>query len=253
MRKIQIIIIAVLLYSCVENDKSKLELDKYIENPSPDDVTCLQGIERAKKDVASGKLVFTSRLGFGTEFLRQEKYLEKLCETYNLVFEYELFSCIRIKGQRQGCYGAYMDKMIEEKYGKGFKQLLLAKADSMLAASNDTIPSHLCDKSPQIPGENENKSSLQVHVPEEIRRVLKTDDEGKYPFMDIGFYIDKSGNVSGFSMCNFNDAQSAENQQLKDELYAIGVKQIQSIPNWKGGIISGQVVNTLNNVRVYFQ
>ena len=70
--------------------------------------------------------------------------------------------------------------------------------------------------------------------------------------MDIGFYIDKSGNASGYFLNYFMDANSKSNQKFKDELFKIGVEQLKAIKHWETGFVNGQKVNTENNVRVYF-
>ena len=216
------------------------------------DSMCLKDIVEAKKDITSGKLVFCTPMSMGTHQIRQEKPLTELCKTYNLVFDYEMFGCIVYEGQTEGCYGAYMDKAIEDKYGKRFKKILLAKADSILLANNDTIVSYLCDRRPQIQGKNDYEMTLKVKVPEKLRKQLKSDKDGDFPFMDIGFYIDKSGTASGYSLSYFRDADNKSNQTYKDELYMFAVEQLKEIKHWEIGIVIGQSVNTENNIRVYF-
>lgn len=183
--------------------------------------------------------------------LRQEKYVIDLLKKYNIQFEYETFSDIRFEGQTQGCYGAYMDTVIEEKFGQGFKEKILTKADSLLLESNDTIKYYLCDIQPRVPGKDEYKTTLRAKVPEKIREQLKADREGSWPFMDIGFYIDKSGKSSGFFLNYFMEADQL-NYKFKDKLFKIGVEQLKEINYWETGEINGQKVNTENNIRVYF-
>jgi hypothetical protein len=264
MRNITILILTFILFACGQNqpndkateivtiDRLENQLEKYISKPAETDSMCLKDIAKAKSDIAKGKLVFSTPMGFGTHHLRQEKQLRELCKNYNLVFDYEMFGCVVYEGQTEGCYGAYMTKAIEDKYGKGFKEILLAKADSILLAKNDTIAYYLCDKRPQSPGKDDYETTLEAKVPEKLIKLLKADKEGDLPFMDIGFYIDKSGNASGYFLNYFMDADSKSNQKFKDELFKIGVEQLKAIKHWEPGIVSGQKVNTENNVRVYF-
>ena len=264
MRNIAILILTFILFACGQNksndkstgivtiDRPENQLEKYISNPATTDSMCLKDIAKAKNDIANGKIFFSTPMGFGTHQLRQEKQLRKLCKTYNLLFAYEMFGCIVYKGQTEGCYGAYMNKAIEDKYGKGFKEILLAKADSNLLANNDTIAYYLCDKRPQIPEKDDNETTLQAKEPEKLSKQLKADKEGDLPFMDIGFYIDKSGNASGYFLNYFMDADNKSNQKFKDELFKIGVEQLKAIKHWETGIVNGQKVNTENNVRIYF-
>lgn len=108
-------------------------------NPKDSDLECLEAIEKAKNDIANGKIVFTYPCFLLDCGLRQEKYLKELCAEHHLLFDYEVFSDIILEGQTQGCYGAYMDRFIESKYGKNFKENLLRQADSILLVTNDTI------------------------------------------------------------------------------------------------------------------
>jgi len=236
----------------IQSDQPENQLVKYIQKPADKDSMCIKDIEKAKEDVSNGKIVFCYPMGFGSHDLRQERQLRELCIKNNLVFEYELFSDVIYDGQTQGCYGAYMDKTIASKFGIDFKQKLLKQADSILLAKNDTIVYYKCDKRPQIPGKNDYETTLVAKLPEKLSKQLKADKEGDLPFMDIGFYIDKSGKASGYFLNYFMDADNKSNRKFKDELFKIGVEQLKEIKYWETGEVGGQKVNTENNVRVYF-
>lgn len=263
MRNITLIILTFILFACGQNksndktseivtiDRPENQLEKYILKPASTDSMCLKDIAKAKNDIANGKLIFTAPMGFGTHHLRQEEELRKLCKTYDLLFDYEMFGCIVYEGQTAGCYGAYMTKTIEDKYGKGFKEILLAKADSMLLAKSDTIAYYLCDKRPQIPGQTDH-DRLFPNINEKIKKQLKPDNEGRFPFMDIGFYIDKEGFASGYFINSFHDADNKSNQKFKKVLFELGIEELKKIKVWETGEIGGQKVNTENNVRVYY-
>ena len=264
LRNITAIILTIFLFACgqknpkdkevsiIQSNKPENQLSNYIQKPADTDSMCIKDIEKAKKDVSNGKIVFCFPMGFGSHDLRQEKQLRELCLKNNLIFKYELFSDVIYDGQTQGCYGAYMDKTISSKFGSNFKQNLLKQADSILLATNDTIVYYKCDKRPQIPGKDDYETTLEAKVPEKLSKQLKADKEGDLPFMDIGFYIDKSGNASGYFLNYFMDANSKSNQKFKDELFKIGVEQLKAIKHWETGFVNGQKVNTENNVRVYF-
>ena len=74
----------------------------------------------------------------------------------------------------------------------------------------------------------------------------------RFPFMDIGFYIDKKGNASGYFLNYFAIRGNESNQKFKDELFDFGVERLKQIESWEPGIVKGQKVNTENNVRVFF-
>lgn len=264
MRNITLLVLTIVLFACGEKnpkdkevqnfqqDYSEASLVDYIKNIDDQDSTCYQDIEKAKTDVTNGKIVFCIPTGFGSHDLRQEKQLRELCKKHGLIFDYELFSDVIFEGQTQGCYGAYMDNIIAHKFGVHFKQKLLKQADKMLLEANDTIVYYKCDKQPQLPGKNDYELTLNVKLSEKFRKQIKADKNGDLPFMDIGFYIDKSGNPSGYFLNFFMDADHESNQKFEDELFELGVNKLKKIKQWETGIVNGQKVNTENNVRVYF-
>ncbi|WP_133159421.1 hypothetical protein [Solitalea longa] len=233
-------------------NKTENQLLKYVQKPAVTDSICIKDIKKAKNDVSKGKIVFCVPMGFGSPQLRQEKRLRELCKKYNIVFDYEMFSDIKMMGQTQGCYGAYMDKIIAEKFGNSFKENLLVQADRILLASNDTVEYYLCDRRPQIPGKDEYNTTLDANVSDELNNELKVDKDGHLPFIDIGFYINKNGDASGYFINYFYDGNNESNQKFKDELYKIGVEKLKTIKLWETGMVNGQKVNTQNNVRVGF-
>ena len=244
----------VLSASLIGCGRRQYSLEKYIQNPPKSDSTCIKDIRRAKTMVENGEIVFCYPLYFGSWGLRQEKQLRLLCEQHGLIFSYEIFSCIIDEKQRQGCFSAYMDKIVADKYGADFKHKLLAQADSIMIAVNDTVPYYLCDKEPKIPSVNNDYESkyLIVQIPEEIHKQLKANNDGKLPFMDVGFCIDKEGNASGYFLNDFYDANSKENQLFQDDLFNISVAQLKQIECWESGIVNNRKVITKNNVRVHF-
>jgi len=249
LRAISIIFLILSLSSC--KNEERFDIKRYVLNPSDSDIECLNDVERANKDIENGKIVFTYPCHMFDCVLRQEKYVIDLCKKYNIHFEYELFSDIIIEGQTLGCYGAIMDNYINKKFGKNFKSKILKEADSILLASNDTIIYYKCDKRPQILGKDNYETTFVAELSEKLNEHIKPNKEG-LPFMDIGFYIDKSGKASGFFLNYFMEADES-NHKFKDELFKIGVEQLKEIKYWEAGEVSGQKVNTENNIRVYFR
>jgi len=172
VKQILIILLAIFLIAC---GQQHYPLERYIQNPSKSDTTCIADINRAKTMVENGKIVFCYPFYFGSSNLRQENQLRLLCEQYNLTFNYEVFSCFFDTKQQEGCFSAYMDKVISDKFGSDFKQKLLSQADSMMIAANDTVPYYLCDKKPKILGAKDNYESeyLTARAPEELQSFEK--------------------------------------------------------------------------------
>jgi hypothetical protein len=191
-------------------------------------------------------------MGLGSYEVRQIKYLRILCAKLNLEVRYELFGCIRTQGQTQGCYGDYMDFIIARKYGRNIRDSLLKVADSLLVASHDTVEYHLCDKRPQIPGHNDYETNVYVKLDSTLKAHLKSDEEGRFPFIDVGFYIDTSGHPSNYSLDFFMDADNESNRAWKNQLYEVAITKLMEIELWQPGEINGHKIPTHNNARVYF-
>ncbi len=62
---------------------------KYVNNPKPTDTLCISEIERAKKDISNGKIVFTQSTGLPFGHIRYEYELIQLCEEMGLDYDTE--------------------------------------------------------------------------------------------------------------------------------------------------------------------
>ena len=230
-------------------------VDNYINNPRESDSLCIKELARAKKDEAKGKIVFCSPMGFGAMQLRYQNELEELCRQHNLIFEYELFSDVIIDGQTQGCYGSYMNNIISKRFGKNFKKNLEEQADSILIAHavNDTIEYWNCDVRPHLPGQKEEyESTIVIPTSKELKSKLIAGKDGHYPFMDIDFIIEVSGQTSGYYCQYFYDADNSSNKNYFDQMWNEAMKELKKYPIWETGQLNGHKVRTRHNVRVYF-
>ncbi len=242
------------------NPESKIKIVKiepqesisnYIEHPKLNDKICTTEIERAKKDIQKGELVFSMPNGEGDYDLRQEKYIRKLCEKYNLVFRFEMISDAIVEEGRQGCYGAYMDKKLAEKYGSKFKQSILDQADLMLIKSNDTVVSWDCDKEPKIEGIT-SENMIEVQLDENLKNELSKNKINYNAGIDIGFYIDKKGIPSGYYLVDYNRTEKGKTQKYKQQLLQAGIDELKKHQRCVSGEIKGQKVITKQIIRTYF-
>ncbi len=235
-------------------EKSDEELRKYIDNPCPNDSTCLSEIGKAKSEIQKGKITFCMPMSMETYELRQEKQLRQLCKEKGIDFDYELFGCIVNSGQTYGCYGIYMDKIIVEKFGKDFKSNLLKKADSLLVLSKSIIYYTNCDSLPHLP-EKDVRESTDFDVPlrKEILDKIKISMYGYYPQVDIGFYVDTLGVPSGYFISQYivyDDIK--ENEKFRKELCSAAMGFIKKFKTWIPGKILNQIVRTELNTRISF-
>lgn len=235
--------------------KSHEELLNYIDNPCPGDTICRQAILKAKSDIEKGQIILVVAKGFGIRPLRQESQLRKLCDSIGLIFDYELFSDLGINGQTNGCYGLYMDKIIAQKFGRGFKENLLLKADSIYVASNPTVYFTNCDTVPRLYDKDIFESGeMVVAIDKLLFHKLKVSKYGYYPQVYIGFYIDTAGIPSGYFLSQYivyDDIK--QNNKFKTLLTKKALDYIKQFKLWKPGIILNQKVKTEFVVRISFE
>ncbi len=260
------ILTILFLSSCSEksnvnniSEKQSLPLfNSYINNPKETDTLCINEIERAKKDLKQGFIVFTQSVGFGTGQLRYEKELNELCKTKGLVLGVDMIGCVIMRGQTQGCYGDYMDKIISEKFGDNFKQKLHIKADSLFLANcitqNKVVKYWDCDERPRLTSEKERTSDELPSIEVTDIDIIKDEsDNGGWPFFDLNFVVELDSSINKFDYSNYV-AELNQNEKYKDKLFKIAVSYLKNkYPVWVPGKIKGIPVRTSNNVRIHFE
>lgn len=228
----------------------------YVSNPNRGDDLCISEIERAKKDIANGKIVFTQQVGFLYGYIRYESELKQICKENGLEFDIELISDVQFDGETQGCYGYYMDKVIIEKYGLGFKEKIHLEADSLyfslIQSENRLVDSFDCDKQPRLPNELSERDIYLLKV-SDIDIQEKSGENGGWPFFDVGFIIEKDSTISSFYINNFVP-QNEGNKKFKEELFSKVTEHIkQKYPIWIPGKIKNTPVRTNANARFFIE
>lgn len=254
VQKLLVYFIMLMLSACSLKHENRDEMEQYSANPNLNDSLCINDENRAKADIKNGVVSFCCGMGMAGPLIRGEKYLVKLCEKYHLQFQTEMYNDVIREGQTQGCYEGYMDRIIEKKYGNGFKKRLLYEADSMLIASNDTIEYYFCDEHtrPHLPGQVDAECTLAIPLNKDLKHKLNYSENGDYLFMDIRFYIDTIGNPSSYYLQFYDAKETKTNGKYEDELWKIALAELKKYPHWVPGEINGHKVVTDNNVRVQF-
>ncbi|MFD2562627.1 hypothetical protein [Aquimarina rubra] len=235
----------------VEKNYDPLE---YVMNPSPSDSLCQSDILKAKSDIQNGKLVYVQTAGMGFGFKRYELDLKKLCKEKGLEYDVDLIGCVVMEGQTQGCYGAYMDKTLIDKFGSDFKDKLDKEADSLFLVRiiKEKIPvfSWDCDEKPTpILGD---KKYLETTLDVPNLDLKRTELGRTWPAIDLSFIIERNGKISKFYNNNYI-AYLEHNEKFKNQLYTIAVNYIKdNYPNWESGKINGTPVITDHNLRITF-
>jgi hypothetical protein len=175
----------------------------YLDNPNPGDVSCIEGISRARKDIAAGKkviIIYTG--GVGAEGLRYENELALLIRQHGFTVDYEMENCIIFEGQTDGCYAAYMNRHVKQRHGTYFISNLHLTADSLFTENlinSEEVFSHMDYHTPPVSidedGEPKAISSLQLSsVLPEVK--LAKDSINAHAYIDLHMIIDKNGNVT---------------------------------------------------------
>ncbi len=261
---LKLFILSIISYSCGQSEQTNtVEVDyeqwrqNYIKKPKSKDTLCISDINRAKKDIANGKIVFTQEYGFMYGDIRYENELRKLCNDVGLVFDFDLISDVVFEGQTQGCYGAYMSRIIADKYGSDFKEKLHHKADSLFLINvnkqNKIIQYWDCDKRARLPNEekrtNDDIPSISI---KELDIKEDNSEYGGWPFIDLRFIVEKDSTLSHFRIREWVPHLET-NEKFKDSLFIIAIDNMKDkFPKWVPGEISGVPVRTDNNVRVFF-
>ena len=234
------------------------EMIDYVNNPDQDDTLCLADIKRAKEDLEKGKVVFTQTMGFLFGHIRYENELRQLCRKNGFYYSVDMISDVVFEGQTQGCYGAYMDNILIEKFGTGFKEKLRAKADSLFLAKantqNKTVQYWDCDERPRLPNEVKRTDDYLTTI--KVNKLDIEKDESAYggwPFFDLGFIVEKDSTISGFYISNFVPHLD-KNEKFKTDLFKLAVQELnENYSKWVPGTIKGIPVRTDNNVRIFFE
>lgn len=226
----------------------------YVMNPELTDSLCKSDILRAKSDISAGKLIYVQEAGLGFGFKRYETDLKKLCKEQGLEYEVDLIGCVVFEGQTQGCYGAFMDKTLIDKFGSDFKENLNRKADSLflIRIIEEQIPIHSwdCDEKPKPILVNKKYLETTLDIPN--LNLKRTEIAKTWPAIDLSFIIEKDGTISKFYSDNYIP-NLKHNEKFKSQLYNIAVKYVQdNYPNWETGKIRGTSVKTDHNLRITF-
>lgn len=229
----------------------------YLLSPESSDTMCINAIERAKIDLNQNAGVFSQITCFGCETAPYFNELKEVLAQKKFKLYIEDFGCILFDGQTFGCYSGYTDKMMKERFGKDYREQIIALAEKKFIFNlikNDSIVS-IYDLSenerPRLNGQN------IALIDEGIMPVINTNlplkqDSLHSLFIDLDFVIEKDGSVSNFEVSNWGIVLK-ENKALKSELFEAAVLELKTkYGKWIPGNYKGNVARTKNNLRAHF-
>ena len=223
---------------------------------SKSDTTCLKDLDKAKKDIAAGHLVYCHPI---INRLRCEKEMRLLLLKFGISFKPEFPNCIVVKGQTKYCYCDYMDEQIKIKYGNNFLDSMLNIADSLYVFRNllDTFYYADCDTWPHYPGERRGNNEFSGYLQADFNNIVKypedytmKENRDTAAFVDIEFIVNKEGKASDLSydfVFNYE-----ENKKYEPYFESVIGPLINNI-KWASAVIRNQKVNSSMILRIEFE
>ncbi len=222
----------------------------YIHHPFSTDTTCIKEVKRAEKDVEAGKIYFAEPFDSGVE---HEDELRWLCRKHGLHIHVPLERDIRVEGQTKYCYEVYMDSVVEYRFGKDFKKNLIKQAANMDVDPNDTVSFCDCDDKSFDEGSNiKIDTNIYIKISKELKLSFKDKYERENLERLVTFYVDTSGNASGY-FTGYDDFFSNENKKQENQLSDMAIEKMRKIRKWYIGKVKGRKHITEHYVDVRFK
>lgn len=234
-----------------------LDYSKYILNPRKTDSLCLYEIERAKNDLKKYPGVYVQTICFGCDFKPYEEEIKEVLKKRKFKLGIQDIGCVRYEGQTPGCYRAFIDLKMKEKYGEDYKSEIENEAQNILIKNisiNNKIISIYDLEDNEIP----KVLNQNVFIESNTNTTIKTDfpinrKSSHYLFVDIGFIIEKNGSISNLVASNWVN-ENGVNEKYKNDLINLAIETLKKdYNNWKPGTYRGNKARIQNSLRISFE
>ena len=187
--------------------------------------------------------------------------LKQLCAANGLIMEEYIVRHEMGKGEEQLRREAIMNGCIEKKFGKGFREKLIKRADSIFIAksANSIIEFDYCDYWPHPKDEPEDRyrkgivdPDRNIKIGERLYRQLPSDENDNKPTLTISFLVSKEGTISNIKPVYMPFDVAIKNKELLLKPQAIIKKQIMAESPWVPGQVAGHNVTTKYILTVNF-
>lgn len=219
---------------------------------------CINAIEKAKKDLAQYKGIFTHEICFGCISEPYIDEIKRLVENKDYKFHIEDMDCVTHEGQTIGCYSGYVNMIMKERFGQNYYQDILDQAKEIyifdLVNNGSVISIYDLDANEKPRLKNQNIKLINEGIMPQIKTVFPLKITSNISlFLDLKFIIEKDGTVSNCEVNNWVN-EYPQNEKFKQDLIDLAMKELKTkYEDWIPGKYDGNVVRTENNLRVHFQ
>lgn len=266
-------VISLLIISCKKNTKTHntsildttkvvklpapLDYTKYLKNVPKTDSLCNREIDRAKDDLSKYDGIYVQTICFGCDFKPYEEEIKEVLKKKKFKLGIQDIGCVIYEGQTQGCYLAYIDLKMKEKYGENYKSEIENEAVKILIKNininNKIISIYDLEQNekpkildPKIAIENDYYITIKTDLPINRKSMHSL-------FTDIDFIVEKDGTISNLKETNWVNEKGID-KKYKQDLVNLAINTLEKdYNNWKPGTYKGTKTRTQNSLRISFE
>ncbi|MET3028736.1 hypothetical protein ABXT06_18805 [Flavobacterium sp. UW10123] len=234
-----------------------LDYEQYLKNVPKTDSLCNGEIERAKKDLSKYDGVYVQTICFGCDFKPYEEEIKEVLRKRKFKLGIQDIGCVRYEGQTVGCYSAYINLKMKEKYGENYKSDIENDATKILikniSLNNKIISIYDLEQNekpkivdPKIAIENDYYTTIKTDLPINRKSMHSL-------FTDINFIVEKDGTISNLKETNWVNEKGID-EKYKQDLVNLAINTLQrDYNNWKPGTYKGTKARVENTLRISFE
>ncbi|KAF2340199.1 hypothetical protein [Flavobacterium tistrianum] len=234
-----------------------LDYEQYLKNVPKTDSLCNGEIERAKKDLSKYDGVYVQTICFGCDFKPYEEEIKEVLKKRKFKLGIQDIGCVRYEGQTVGCYSAYINLKMKEKYGENYKSDIENDAIKILikniSLNNKIISIYDLEQNekpkivdPKIAIENDYYTTIKTDLPINRKSMHSL-------FTDINFIVEKDGTISNLKETNWVNEKGID-EKYKQDLVNLAINTLQrDYNNWKPGTYKGTKARVENTLRISFE
>lgn len=264
-------VLSLLIIGCKKQKSSKsksdtittvklpppLDYEQYLKNVPKTDSLCNGEIERAKDDLSKYDGIYVQTICYGCDFKPYEEEIKEVLKKKKFKLGIQDLGCVIYEGQTRGCYSAYIDLKMKEKYGKNYKSEIENEAIKILIkninVNNKIISIYDLEENekpkildPKITIENDYYTTIKTDLPINRKSMHSL-------FTDIHFIVEKDGTISNLKESNWVNEKGID-EKYKQDLVDLAINTLKKdYNNWKPGTYKGTKARIENTLRISFK